>query len=333
MHEDILNLIICPECGGSHLVLRPYSSQDGDIIDGAILCSSCDSWFRIEGGILDLLPKRLWDVSRYIQFAERYNLPATMHPQRPTDNNTVRQMRFFSDHSNEYEKDVVQSPYYQALNHTTLMKWLDRSRLHSGDWVLELGCGTGSQSILIAQRNVRYLGLDIAEPMVLKAREKVLDLKIGQKADFIIGDAGNPPFKEEVFSACVICGSLIHFSRPDQVVMKVARILRKGGLFFSVDPQESPLRFLFNILMKIRTLYHKEEGEVPLMSRSLLGDWLYKAGIQGSMRVSTYLPPHLLNLMIIERAEKVLEATDAFFGSLPGIWSWGGMIITEGRKN
>ena len=45
--------------------------------------------------------------------------------------------------------------------------------VHSGDRVLEIGCGTGTMAILAAAQGARVLGFDISSPMLERAQEKI----------------------------------------------------------------------------------------------------------------------------------------------------------------
>ncbi len=45
--------------------------------------------------------------------------------------------------------------------------------VHTGDRVLEIGCGTGTLAILAALRGARVLGFDVSSPMLEIASEKV----------------------------------------------------------------------------------------------------------------------------------------------------------------
>jgi SAM-dependent methyltransferase len=56
--------------------------------------------------------------------------------------------------------------------------------------VLDLGCGTGSVSLLVAELGHRVHGIDLAGRMVDQARAKAEEQ--GRSATFAVGDAGSP---------------------------------------------------------------------------------------------------------------------------------------------
>lgn len=70
--------------------------------------------------------------------------------------------------------------------------WADRLRswlpARPGD-VLDIGCGTGSLSLLASEQGHRVTGVDLSPAMVERARAKLA----GRDAVFLVGDAAGPP--------------------------------------------------------------------------------------------------------------------------------------------
>jgi SAM-dependent methyltransferase len=58
--------------------------------------------------------------------------------------------------------------------------------------VADLGCGTGSLSVLLAERGHHVLGVDVSPAMLAKARAKAA--RSGVDVLFVLGDAAAPPF-------------------------------------------------------------------------------------------------------------------------------------------
>ena len=63
--------------------------------------------------------------------------------------------------------------------------------------VADLGCGTGTLTVLMAQAGHRVAGLDFVPRMVALAREKIA--AAGVAADVVVGDASSPPWKAGSF--------------------------------------------------------------------------------------------------------------------------------------
>ncbi|HEM61043.1 MAG TPA: hypothetical protein ENO24_02035, partial [Chloroflexi bacterium] len=57
MREELLDWLICPQCGAGDWGLeRPGAVGDGIIEDGEVVCRSCQARYEVSEGILDLLP-------------------------------------------------------------------------------------------------------------------------------------------------------------------------------------------------------------------------------------------------------------------------------------
>ena len=95
--------------------------------------------------------------------------------------------------------------------------------------VVDVGCGTGIQSLTFADLGYRVLGVDIAEGL-LKIAEQKLDSRFPSRATFIRGDAQCLPFPSGIADVVNCCGPTISFV-PDygQAFAEMARVLRPGG--------------------------------------------------------------------------------------------------------
>ena len=105
---------------------------------------------------------------------------------------------------------------------------------HSPKTVLDLACGTGSMSVLLAERGYRVIGADISEEMLTAAAQKAAAM------------AENPPFficqpmqrltlPEPVEAIVCLLDSLNYLTEPEdcrKTFHRVWRALRPGGMFF-----------------------------------------------------------------------------------------------------
>lgn len=91
----------------------------------------------------------------------------------------------------EYERHVRQryasrdTPWDSGVPSTELTRTLDAGLL-PGKTVLELGCGTGTNSIELARRGFRVTAVDLVDLPIERAREKAH--RAGVEVDFRIGD-------------------------------------------------------------------------------------------------------------------------------------------------
>ncbi|MCO4697342.1 class I SAM-dependent methyltransferase [Streptomyces sp. RO-S4] len=112
--------------------------------------------------------------------------------------------------------------------------WADRLR----DWlpgrpgdVLDLGCGTGSLSLLAAEQGHRVTGVDRSPAMVALARQKLG----GRHAVFLTGDAAAPPVGGERYDAVLVRHVLWTLPEPDRALRRWRDLLRPGGRLVLVE--------------------------------------------------------------------------------------------------
>jgi SAM-dependent methyltransferase len=99
-------------------------------------------------------------------------------------------------------------------------------RLHGGQRVLEVGCGTGCDLLQFARHGAQAVGVDITPEHLRLARERV-----GQLAEVREADATKLPFADGSFDYVYSHGVLHHIENPRQAVEEIFRVLKPGGRF------------------------------------------------------------------------------------------------------
>ncbi|QOV45821.1 class I SAM-dependent methyltransferase [Streptomyces chromofuscus] len=108
-----------------------------------------------------------------------------------------------------------------------LRSWLPRT---AGD-VLDLGCGTGSLSLLAAEDGHRVTGVDLSPAMVERARAKLA----GRDAVFLLGDAAAPPVGQRRFDVVLVRHVLWTLPDPGRALRHWRELLRPGGRLVLVE--------------------------------------------------------------------------------------------------
>lgn len=121
----------------------------------------------------------------------------------------------------------LRDPEVRAAWAARLRAWLPG---RPGD-VLDIGCGTGSLSLLAAERGHRVTGVDRSPAMVALAREKLA----GRDAVFLVGDATAPPVGEERYDAVLVRHVLWTLPEPDRALRHWRDLLRPGGRLVLVE--------------------------------------------------------------------------------------------------
>ena len=123
------------------------------------------------------------------------------------------------------------------VNYTAVFQFFKEVLRKEGlqpETVVDLACGTGSMSVLLAQDGYRVLGVDLSEEMLTVAAQKAATL------------SDNPPYfirqpmerlrlPYEVDAVCCFLDSLNYVTKPEacrQTFERVFRALRAGGVFF-----------------------------------------------------------------------------------------------------
>ncbi|MEU6539888.1 class I SAM-dependent methyltransferase [Streptomyces sp. NPDC047000] len=97
--------------------------------------------------------------------------------------------------------------------------------------VLDLGCGTGSLSLLAAEQGHRVTGVDRSPAMVERARTKLA----GRDAAFLVGDAAAPPVGEQRYDVVLVRHVLWTLPAPARVLRQWRALLRPGGRLVLIE--------------------------------------------------------------------------------------------------
>ena len=100
-----------------------------------------------------------------------------------------------------------------------------REELAGFDRVLDVGCGDGQISRILAADGVSVVGVDPTWNQIRIANER------GGGAVFVRSGAAELPFADASFDAVVACLVFEHIDDVDQAVAEVARVVRPGGRF------------------------------------------------------------------------------------------------------
>lgn len=106
--------------------------------------------------------------------------------------------------------------------------------------ILDIGCGSGLQAMLIGKKCKKVIGIDISEKVVSAAQLRAQCVKGTVNSEFRCIELKNAGFEDEyfdkIFSVCVI----EHIPNYVEILKEAYRILKKDGqMIFSVDALET----------------------------------------------------------------------------------------------
>jgi ubiquinone/menaquinone biosynthesis C-methylase UbiE len=139
---------------------------------------------------------------------------------------------------------------------------------------LDIGCGEGHNTRLIAQRGARMTGLDIAEIFIRHAREEEQRAPLG--ITYHHASAVELPYKSASFDFAVGCMSLMDIPETAQVVEEAFRVLRPGGfLQFSIlHPCFNPPHRR-NCRDERKLTFAVEVGDYFSETRGQIDEWIF----------------------------------------------------------
>lgn len=148
------------------------------------------------------------------------------------------------------------------LQGDTKLDWLDiiHKYAHNAQKlrVLDIGCGAGFFSILLAQHGHEVTGIDYTEDMLVCSRRNALDA--GVDVTFLKMDAQNLEFDNDTFDLVVSRNVTWALEQPEQAYREWMRVLCSGGSIVNFD--ENHYLYLFD------EAYSKEKelrGELEYM--------------------------------------------------------------------
>ena len=136
---------------------------------------------------------------------------------------------------NEAAADFDNEPDHGLHSQVVLQEWIKLLR----DWfptlgsILDIGCGTGSISVVLAHQGHNVSGCDLAPNMIELARKKAQANNL--QIDFQVMNAAYPEFNEHQFDG-IICRHLLWaLPEPDQVLTRWIKFLKPGARLVLVE--------------------------------------------------------------------------------------------------
>lgn len=155
-----------------------------------------------------------------------------------------------SEKTNKYWSNLAQDfdaiTYRVAGKDTVELVLKELSQLSNLGNMLELGCGTGLYSAVLARRADTLLCTDYSEPMLAICQEKMKDV-----ANITVekADCCNLPYGEDTFDS-VFMANLLHVVPDIETAMKEAvRVLKPGGSLIALDFDMKHMSFFNKIRM------------------------------------------------------------------------------------
>ncbi|MGW1023258.1 methyltransferase domain-containing protein [Streptomyces sp. NPDC002577] len=170
----------------------------------------------------------------------------------------------------DYPDHGLRDPAVRDAWAARMKEWLPSARSH----ILDLGCGTGSLSLLAAEQGHQVTGVDLSPRMAERARAKLA----GHDAEILVGDAAAPPVGDRRFDVVLVRHVLWTLPDPEAVLRHWRGLLRPGGRLVLVEgvwgetsPVGIPARRLVELLAPLTARLHTERlsGDARLWGRAV----------------------------------------------------------------
>jgi len=285
LEKEEFQIIRCPECKG-HLV--PYSNN--------INCTNCNITFPV----IDNIPI-FSNTDAYYGEIKKENMQNLI-----TESNTIGYK--------EALKNYINDPWViNYILNEGRAKWHELLELNDDKFILDIGCGWGTNSIPISKRSKRVYSLDATYERV-----KFVQIRVNQEhiknITPIMASAVKLPFDSNCFDVVAFNGVLEWLGAIDQNVEPIVfqikalegayKILKPGGIiyigienrlnlkYFLGEPDDhSSLRFTSLMPRKIANIYCSIiKGEKYYMHTYTYKKYLKLLNTFGYCNIKTFMP-------------------------------------------
>ncbi|WP_254767257.1 class I SAM-dependent methyltransferase [Salinilacihabitans rarus] len=172
--------------------------------------------------------------------------------------------------------------------------------------VLEIACGTGRFTVMLADRGADVVGLDISAAMLQQGREKARAAGVSDHLEFLRGDAGRLPFPDDHFDTVVAMRFFHLADDPEAFLREMRRVAREQIVFDTFNRFSARSVYNWALPMGSR-LYSKSEVAVLLAKTDLT-----LVDVEDD-----FLVPYGLYRSIPNALASPIRAVDEAVGSLP----------------
>lgn len=161
--------------------------------------------------------------------------------------------------SQEYKYGQVLDNASQLFK-KNLYQRIGLKKLFFGKKVLDLGCGFGTDSIILAKFSKKVVGFDI---------DKYEEWKLfkNKKIEFVKGDSSKMPFKDNTFDGVYLKDLLHHVKNVGKTIDEIKRVTKAGGYITILEGNRyNPLFFI--LITKIRGHDHFTQKEFKKIMNS-----------------------------------------------------------------
>lgn len=169
-----------------------------------------------------------------------------MYKKSPTDN--IR--RYWKEHARyDWCKARMEGNILEKVFYNLKIKYILSLANFCNKRILDMGCGTGVNTMDFYRKSKKTVGIDISAWAVEKAKTKFKDIK------FYVRDSEKTGFPDNYFDIIVNTGLIQYLKNPELTADEMHRILKPGGVAIVEVPW---VYSLYNLKLARRYLTGKE---------------------------------------------------------------------------
>ena len=175
-----------------------------------------------------------------------------------------------------------------------------------GKRILEVACGTGRFTVMLADRGADIVGMDISEAMLEQGRRKAAATGVDGELEFMQGDAGRLPFPDDHFDA-VFAMRFFHLAPdPEGFIREMRRVTKRQVFFDTFNRYSARSAYNWALPMGSRLYSGREAREL------VVGSGLEVAGVDHD-----FVLPYGFYRAISKRVASPFRALDTSLGGTP----------------
>lgn len=113
------------------------------------------------------------------------------------------------------------------------------------DLVLDLGCGPGRFTVLLAKRSKLVIAVDVNREMLMLVKAKRDQLGLSDRIFPVLGDVQNLPFQDGCADMINSMGTLVHVPNQQDAINEIHRVVEPGGSIIVDQTNPLSLEFLW----------------------------------------------------------------------------------------
>lgn len=140
--------------------------------------------------------------------------------------------------AHSYDETIAKE--YGMYGHYWLHPFLDSVRVPDKQMrVLDAGCGTGVNTLALAERGFKVTAIDHSHEMIEIARRKAQVSGLLSRIQFELGDVEKLRCEDNEFDGITCTGLLHHSANMRPALSELCRVLKPQGFMYIVEPCDS----------------------------------------------------------------------------------------------